>query len=220
MVVVDEIQKLRPRRRDDGPEGRRAPPCPAEPARDTGAKRSGRARCRRCSTAVRSPTITSAVRDIARPAQESGHDRTRIEVRRRSHLRRPRNARPTPAARRANASGALRPARRIRQDARSGRTSSREGGMRVVGGGRRRTISAYDVSSISRVRRPLFASDTRRTSPSASPETSTSIVVVSDAVAADELRVVLAEHDFFVIRLAACRLSARRPKWPLCLSRR
>ena len=41
------------------------------------------------------------------------------------------------------------------------------------------TSSLYDVSSISRARRPLLTSSTRRTSPSSSPETSTSMLVAS-----------------------------------------
>ena len=100
---------------------------------------------------------------------------------------------------------------RARARTRSARTGWRTPGGPASAAGGASTISAYDVTSISRVRGPRFVSETRRTSASSSGDTITSSVVPDRPVAPNDLRPVLGERDLVAVRRAAARLVAGRP---------
>ena len=141
-------------------------------------RRRDRAPCRRCSESGR-PSITAiGVADVAAAAEEPRP--VGLDLRRRPppRPRRRRDAPPRSRARRASAR---------RRVARSAPTPARysvctnsleNAGCAASAAGGASTSSAYEVSSISRARLPVFAIETRRTSASSSAETTTSSVVV------------------------------------------
>ena len=96
------------------------------------------------------------------------------------------------------------------------RGSKRRGGPRRPRGGAS-TISAYEVSSMSRVRVPRLVSDTRRTSASSSGETTTSSVVV---IAPSRRRISTrssGECYLVGVRFDTARLISRRPDLRRCV---
>ena len=163
------------------PRSRRRPARPgrAGSPRAVGARRPDRARSRPCSTAVGRPTTPAAVptvrpRPMKRARSVSYCGSATIVALDDGEM-----GGPTLAARRASAGGAWRRAHRTRRDARSPRTSWRTPDAR-----RRRPASSAPARRRTSVRSRAaggrcWSSETRRTSPSSSPETRTSMVVVS-----------------------------------------
>ena len=205
VVLVDQVEHARRATTRRPSRTRRAPSRPAGCARGGAARRSDRARCRRCWTAAGRPSPRSALADLAAAAEEARAVGLDTPARRPPRLRRRRGAPP-----RSRGS----PGERRRRVARSAPSSGeilglheqlREGRMRGVGGGRREhELGVGGDLDLARRGCPLFVSDTRRTSASSSGETTTSSVVVSVPSRPDELGAVLGER-----RPRSCRARRR-----------